>query len=225
MSKLHYLYRRTDRDTPSKATLIVMHGYGANEFDLLGIADYFKEPLTVLSFRAPLPVQWGGHSWYHLSQNPDGSLLADDESRKQSEEKVLAELPGILEETESDPSNLYFMGFSQGAAMCYSLIGRHDLAKHGLGVRGVIAMSGYIPKDVMEPMATRRFEGLPVFMSHGDEDLLIQSEALPIAKEHLTKLGAEVDGRIYTQMGHSISDEVLVDLTAWLTRQLGAKLS
>jgi phospholipase/carboxylesterase len=220
MSKLHYLYRRTDREKPSKATLIVMHGYGANEFDLLGIADYFKEPLTVLSFRAPLPVQWGGHAWYQLSQNPDGTLLADDASRIESEEKILAELPGILEETESDAKNIYLMGFSQGAAMCYSLIGRHDLAKHGLGVKGVIAMSGYIPHDVMEPMATRRFDGLPVFMSHGDEDMLVPAEGLTIAKEHLEKLGAKVDGRIYTRMGHSISDEVLADLTAWLTRQL-----
>src|SRR5687768_14068738 len=157
MSTLHYLFRKTDRTKPSRATLVVMHGYGANEFDLLGIADYFKEPLTVLSFRAPLPVQWGGHSWYHLSQNPDGTLLADNESRIQSEEKILAELPEILEETESDPHNLFLMGFSQGAAMCYSLIGRHDLAKHGLSVKGIIAMSGYIPVDVMEPMGTRKF--------------------------------------------------------------------
>lgn len=221
MSKLHYLYRRTDREKPSRATLIVMHGFGANEFDLLGIADYFKEPLTVLSFRAPLPVQWGGHAWYHLSQNPDGTLLADDESRKQSEEKILAELPEILRETESDAENIYLMGFSQGAAMCYSLIGRHDLAKHGLGVKGVIAMSGYIPHDVMEPMATRRYAGLPIFMSHGDEDLLVPAEGLTIAKEHLTKLGAVVEGKIYQGMGHSISDAVLGDLTAWLTRQLG----
>lgn len=225
MSKLHYLYRRTDRSQPSKATLVVMHGYGANEFDLLGIADYFKEPLTVLSFRAPLTLEWGGNAWYDLSQKPDGSLLADDESRKRSEEKILAELPEILHETESDAQNIFLMGFSQGAAMCYSLLGRHDLAKHGIGVKGVIAMSGYIPHDVMEPMQTRRFDGLPVFMSHGDEDMLVPAQGLTVARELLTRLGAQVEGKIYTRMGHSISDEVLADLTAWLSRQLGAKLS
>ena len=221
MSKpLHYLYRRTDREKPSRATLIVMHGYGANEFDLLGIADYFKEPLTVLSFRAPLPVQWGGHAWYNLSQNPDGTLLADDASRMESEEKILAELPGILEETGSDPDNLFLMGFSQGAAMSYSLLGRHDLKKHGLGVKGLIAMSGYIPHDVMPNIGSKRFDDLPIFMSHGDEDLLVPSKALPIAKEIFESQGARVDGKVYPGMGHSISDEVLADLTAWLTRQL-----
>jgi phospholipase/carboxylesterase len=197
-----------------------MHGYGANEFDLLGIADYFKEPLTVLSFRAPLPVQWGGHAWYNLSQNPDGTLLADDASRKESEEKILAELPGILEETGSDPDNLFLMGFSQGAAMSYSLLGRHDLKKHGLGVKGLIAMSGYIPHDVMPNIGSKRFDDLPIFMSHGDEDMLVPSKALPIAKDIFESQGARVDGRVYPGMGHSISDEVLADLTAWLTRQL-----
>ena len=222
MQTLHYLYRKTDREKLSQATLIVMHGYGANEFDLLGIADYFKEPLTVLSFRAPLPVEWGGHAWYKLSQNPDGTLLADDESRKESEELLLAQLPGILKETESDAENIYLMGFSQGAAMCYSLLGRHDLKAKGLNVRGVMALSGYIPHDVMEDIVEKRFDGLPVFMSHGEIDQLIPPRALTVAKETMEVLGATVTGQIYP-MGHSISDEALQDLTAWLTAQLSVE--
>jgi phospholipase/carboxylesterase len=223
MSKLHYLFRKTDRTKPSQATLVVMHGYGANEFDLLGIADYFKEPLTVLSFRAPLPLEWGGHAWYHLSQDEHGALIADDESRKQSEEQVLNALPDILKETESDANNIYLMGFSQGAAMCYSLLGRHDLSQHGLKVNGVIGMSGYIPHDVMLDIESRRFDGLEMFMSHGDEDILVPAKGLTVAKETFTRLGAKVEGKIYTGMGHSISDEVLADLTAWLTSRLSAK--
>lgn len=222
MSTLHYLYRRTDRNQPSQATLIVMHGYGANEFDLLGIADYFKEPLTVLSFRAPITLDWGGYAWYDLSQNPDGTLLADDASRKWSEELLLAQLPGILKETESDAENIYLMGFSQGAAMCYSLLGRHDLKAKGLNVRGVMALSGYIPHDVMDDIKDKRFDGLPVFMSHGEIDQLIPPRALTVAKETMESLGATVTGQIYP-MGHSISDETLQDLTAWLTAQLSVE--
>lgn len=220
MSTLHYLYRKTDRATPSQATLVVMHGYGANEFDLLGIADYFKEPLTVLSFRAPLPLEWGGHAWYHLTQDQHGALVADDTSRKESEEQVLKTLPDILKETESDANNIYLMGFSQGAAMCYSLLGRHDLSEHGLNVSGVIGMSGYIPQDVMLDIENRRFDGLDMFMSHGDEDILVPASGLTVARETFSRLGANVEGKIYPGMGHSISEEVLSDLTAWLSKQL-----
>ena len=223
MQTLHYLYRRTDREKPSQATLIVMHGYGANEFDLLGIADYFKEPLTVLSFRAPITLDWGGYAWYHLSQDPaTEALIADEESRKESEELLLAQLPDILKETESDAENIYLMGFSQGAAMCYSLLGRHDLKAKGLNIRGVMALSGYIPHDVMEDIKDKRFDGLPVFMSHGEIDQLIPPRALTVAKDTMESLGAKVTGQIYP-MGHSISDEALRDLTAWLTAQLSGE--
>lgn len=219
MSKLHYLYRRTDRANPPKATLIVMHGYGANEFDLLGIADYFKESLTVISFRAPIALDWGGHAWYHLTQSPTGELVADDESRKESEELLLRELPDILRDNEAISENIYLMGFSQGAAMCYSLIARHDLKAHGLNVKGLMCLSGYIPHDVLGDMQLKRFDGLPIFMSHGDMDELIPSRALTVAKDLLTAQGADVEGKIYP-MGHSISDEVLADLTAWLSSVL-----
>lgn len=216
MPKLHYLYRRTDRANPPQATLIVMHGYGANEFDLLGIADYFKESLTVISFRAPISLDWGGQAWYHLTQSPTGELIADDQSRKESEGQLLRELPEILRDNEAISENLYLMGFSQGAAMCYSLIGRHDLQSLDFNVKGLICLSGYIPHDVLGDIQQKRFDGLPVFMSHGSMDELIPDRALTVAKDLLTVQGADVEGKIY-QMGHSISDEVLADLTAWLS--------
>jgi phospholipase/carboxylesterase len=220
MSKLHYLFRRTDQNTPPKATLIVMHGYGANEFDLLGIADYLQASLTVISFRAPIALDWGGHAWYHLSQSPMGELIADDESRNESEEQLLRELPEILKETGTDSSDIYLMGFSQGAAMCYSLIGRHDLKGKGLDVKGVIALSGYIPHDVIDDFKSKQFKELPVFMAHGEVDTVIPARALNVAREALTAAGAEVEGKIYPQMPHGISDEVLTDLTAWLAKRL-----
>ena len=45
-------------------TLIMLHGRGADENDLLGLASYLDPRFLVISVRAPFPFENGGYTWY-----------------------------------------------------------------------------------------------------------------------------------------------------------------
>src|ERR1051325_8494878 len=103
----------------------MLHGYGADEYDLVSIASHLDPSLLTISIQAPIVLDWGGYAWYGLTQTPTG-LRGDDESKKASEEKLIASLPEIIKKENGDPQNVFLLGFSQGTAMSYSLLGRYN---------------------------------------------------------------------------------------------------
>jgi phospholipase/carboxylesterase len=194
--------------------LLILHGYGADEKDLLSLAEDLDARFLSISLQAPIPLSWGGYAWYHLQQTPRG-ILPDDVSRLESEELVTGSLAGIIAKEGGDPEHVILMGFSQGAAVCYSLLARYDLAKFGIKVRAAIALSGYVPRDVLEPLASKDLTDFPVFISHGENDDLIPSVALQEAEKLLNQSGADVRAELYP-IGHGVSPEVLLDIKDWL---------
>ncbi len=217
MPDLLYVTRRFGTAEP-KATVVILHGYGADEEDLLGIGNEFPFPILAISLRAPIALPWGGFAWYHLEQSAQG-LKADDTSRKVSEQMLLEQLPSIIKQEGGDASQVILMGFSQGAAMTYSLLIGHDLAAAGLTLRRAIILSGYIPRDLVVPAKEKRFDGLPLFISHGEFDELIPVLALDEAEGIFRASGADVRANLY-EMGHGIDPEVTADLATWLGNQL-----
>ena len=210
---LHYTLTQPKEPSDAKPpVLIVLHGYGADENDLLPLADRLPGDHLIISFRAPLTLPWGGYAWYHLTQNATGGFRGDDLSRQKSEKMLIEELPYILRKEKGDAGNVTLMGFSQGAAMIYSLFARHDLAGLGIHVKKALCLSGYVPKDCS--FAGKDLSGLKVFMSHGKLDELIDPAALDEAEKILTKAGAEVTAKLYP-IGHGISEATLQDMAAW----------
>jgi phospholipase/carboxylesterase len=196
-------------------TLIIMHGYGADEYDLLPITSDLEKKFLTISLQAPIELTWGGYAWYHLEQTVEG-LRGDDATRHESEKLLLNNLPQILNENNADPSNIYLMGFSQGAAMAYSLIGKYDLGSYGMNVHAVIAMSGYIPNDIEKDLQSKKLQGLPVFISHGEYDDLISPQSLKKAERVLKDAGASVTAKLYLT-GHGITEDTISDINQWLS--------
>src|ERR1035437_3124546 len=118
---MNYIVRPPQLASPNPTTLIVLHGYGADEHDLMPIAEQLDPRLLIISLQAPIELMQGGYAWHHLKQLPPG-LVPDDLSRHESEEVLVHELATIIKSEGGDPSNVILMGFSQGAAMGYSLI-------------------------------------------------------------------------------------------------------
>jgi len=198
--------------------LIILHGYGADEFDLLPIASQLDPFFLAISIQAPIPLDWGGYAWYELTQTPTG-LRGDDKSRKESEEKLVNELHQIILKEGGDLNQVYLMGFSQGAAMCYSILGSHDLLEQGITVRGVIAISGYIPEDVKEPLRKKDLSQIPFFLSHGSADELIPPVAMHKAKIILEEAGAKTFANEY-ETGHGLTEETVSDIRNWMGKQM-----
>jgi phospholipase/carboxylesterase len=213
-----YTTNRSPTTSSNPPVLIILHGYGGDEFDLLAIASRLDPSLLAISIQAPIKLDWGGYAWYHLEQTPSG-LRGDSPTRIKSEEILIKELPDIIVKENGDLKNVYLMGFSQGAAMCYSLIDRHNLSKSGLGIKGVIALSGYVPDDVRESLLEKDLSHIPFFLSHGKYDELINPRAMHNAQSILEHAGAKTFAKEY-ETGHGLTEETVSDIRNWLEKQL-----
>jgi phospholipase/carboxylesterase len=197
------------------AGLVVLHhGRGADERDLLGLADVL-DPDRRLHFvtpRAPLTLPgWPGHHWYVVPRvgYPDPDTFTASYG-------ALAELHDELwERTGLTPEQTVFGGFSMGSVMSYAL---------GLGAgrpapAGILAFSGFIPTvDGWEPDLAPR-TGTRVFIAHGRRDQIMDVAFARSARERLEAGGLPVDYH-ESDAGHHIDPEHVPAAIDWLRQTL-----
>ena len=204
---------RTDIDGPAPA-VFVLHGRGANEEDLLPIAQRFPEELLVVSLRAPDRLM-GGYTWYELDFSGGGlhESQPDSEGFRRSLDLVTESVEGAIEAYPIDPERVGLLGFSQGAITGLSLLlqipANYDWA---------VALHGYLA----DSHADRRPEGIeskPVFLAGGANDQVIPASRVRAAADRLRELGCAVEGDTYGS-AHGIGPDELDDLLAWIERRL-----
>jgi phospholipase/carboxylesterase len=196
--------------------LLLLHGIGSDEEDLFGLAPYLDERFLVVSARAPVALDYGGYGWFRIEFTP-GGMIADVEQAKES----LAVLPGFVDELVeaygADGRRVYLMGFSQGAMMslAVALTGPEKVA-------GVVAMSGRLPRQVLELEPDREaLAGKPILVTHGLHDAVLPIDNGRAVRDYLRTQPVELTYREYP-MGHEVSAESLRDVAAWLTKALGS---
>jgi len=189
-------------------TLILLHGFGADEHDLLPIGHELDPRLRVVSLQAPIALDFGGRAWFNLQQTPDG--LAFDPAEVAEGARLALE---AVEEIARNSPRPLLCGFSQGAGMALSVaLARPDLTS------GVLVLSG-VPPRVAPAAARGALGGLPAFVAHGLHDPLIPVEVGRSTRDLLQQLGAEVSYREYP-MGHMVVPQEIADARAWLTHVL-----
>ena len=181
------IFRERLADDEAAGLLVLHHGRGANEHDLLALGDVLdpERRLHVVTPRAPLTLPgWPGHHWYVVPRvgypDPDTFWAAYN---------ALAGLHDELwERTGIPPERTVLGGFSMGSVMSYSL----GLPAERPLPAGILAFSGFIPTvDGWEPdLAGRR--GLPVFIAHGRHDAVMDIGFARRARELLEGAGLEV---------------------------------
>jgi phospholipase/carboxylesterase len=180
------------------ATLVLLHGLGADERDLMGLAPYFDARLEIVCPRAPMTSDWGGYSWFNIQQDPGGLAVDGEQAR--------ANLGLLIEFLRDVPGPILLGGFSQGAMMSVGV-----LLERGELVEGVIQMSGgWLP--CFEPAD---FSPKPVFASHGTQDPTVHFEIGRDSALALEELGCPVEFHAY-QMAHEISEGCLQDVVRWV---------
>ncbi len=188
-------------------TLIMLHGRGADEEDLIGLAERYDPRLLVLSVRAPFPFPYGGgFTWYDVGTvgTPEPVMF------RQSYDGLSQFVDDALREYPVDPSQVYLLGFSMGTVMAYAI----SLTRPEL-FRGIIANSGYVPEGTHLSLRWKELGNLSYFIAHGTEDPVIPIDFAHRAKELFALSNARVEYREYP-MGHQISEESLRDSTAFL---------
>jgi phospholipase/carboxylesterase len=191
-------------------TLIMLHGRGADEEDLLGLSSFLDNRLLIISARAPFGFPYGGYTWYDIGQVGVPLPGMFDESYA----KLNTFVDDVLRGYPIDPSRLYLFGFSMGAVMSYAL----SLTRPEL-FRGVSANSGYVPEGTSLRFRWQDLAGRQFLIAHGEGDQVIPVQMARRAKELFAQSNATVDYREYP-MDHQISDESLNDVAEWLKRSL-----
>jgi phospholipase/carboxylesterase len=179
-------YRIREPEGEPRGALVLMHGRGANELDLeplLSVLDPEARLVGILP-RGPLTLAPGGAHWYMVRQVG----YPDPDTFFTTFERTSTWLDAVLEDVAVPPDRTVLGGFSQGAVMSYAL----GLAASRPKPAGILAMSGFIPRvDGLELDLASRAR-LPVSISHGTTDPVIEIQWGRDARDRLTEAGLTV---------------------------------
>ena len=191
-----------------KRAIICLHGWGGNRNSFKPVAISLRIPDTMWFFpEAP-----------YLVNN-------DETARSWSYEKS----PGVWEREEPkilfdnflethilhkyDSKNVFFVGFSQGALICYEYV-LHTPYPWG----GVFPVSGFIanPNDNAIIRFHPNQKNTPILIGHGTEDDVVKFESSQLAFSHLKRKGAQVELLSYTG-NHNIGIKFLRKMKSIIT--------
>ena len=208
---LHYIVQPQGPSVEGGVLLVMLHGYGSNEQDLLGLAPHLDARFRCISARAPYALDFGGYAWFPIEVTPQG-IVVDYEQALESSARVL-ELVEALR-AEHGAAAVYLLGFSQGAIMSLNIALQH--AQH---IAGVAALSGICSERMLPEGAGEDLSSLPVLMTHGRWDQVVPVEQARASNELLASLPLQLTYKEY-DMGHEINQECLSDLRDWLQERL-----
>lgn len=190
------------------ATIFALHGKGSNEQDLLNLLAPLKEQFIIISIRGNMPMGFG-FQYYELKSlgNPVREMF--DEAMKQLETFIM----DATEKYPVDAQQRFLLGFSQGAILSSSLA-----LRMGDKLKGIVALSGYIPDFVKYEYELKSIQDVAIFVSHGQYD-----SVFPIAIGHetanyLKEKANEVAFHTYPT-DHGVSAENARDIMNWLLEQ------
>lgn len=197
-----------DTDAPA---VVLIHGRGTNERDLLPIAAQLPDELHVLSVRAP--NEMGGpnsYTWYDLDLSGGGlhASQPDPEGFRRSLDLVHEFVEAAVEHYDLDADRVGLLGFSQGAITSMSA-----LLERPEAYRWVVALNGYLAESHHDEVDNA--EGKPVFVGCGTMDQVIPPERAEQAADLLKQGGADVRFERYG-VGHGTAPQEITDVVTWL---------
>jgi phospholipase/carboxylesterase len=207
------IFRERPAAGDAAGLLVLHHGRGADEHDLLGLADLFdpKRNLHVVAPRAPLPFPGGGYAWYTTAEVG----YPDEPTFEQSYRTLAAFHDELWERTGLSPERTILGGFSMGTVMSYAL----GLGPERPAPNGILALSGFIPTvEGWKPSLSDR-TATKVLITHGTLDPVIDAGFAGRARDLLTAAGLHVEFH-ESPAGHHVDPRLLPEISDWITRVL-----
>ncbi len=198
--------------TPEKPetapVLLLLHGWTGDERVMWIFTRSLARHFWMFAPRAPISVASGGYAWLPHKDSEWPTLpkfkpatISLLEAVQQWGKRV-----GTPETALNKPYNL--MGFSQGAAMSYSLA-----AYHPERIGRVAALAGFLPQG--EPERLKAFDGKQVYIAHGTRDDIVPVQKAEEAVQSLQAAGADVTF-CESPVGHKLSASCLRGLDSFL---------
>jgi phospholipase/carboxylesterase len=186
--------------------VILLHGYGADGNDLIGLAPYFAAVLPDAHFIAPhgphvCEMGGMGRQWFSLRGWQPGMpwpVAALDEMLVCSR-MLNGWIDTQLSEHAVAPENLALIGFSQGSMMAL-----HTGLRRAVMPAGIVGYSGRLmgAENLAHEITVRP----PVLLVHGDMDPIVSFDEMAFSEAALKKLNVPVRTMARPGLPHAIDD-------------------
>ena len=197
-------------DVASPVLLIGLHGFGSDETQIETLVNLgLPFPFIYLAPRAWYTLTDGGYAWFPLTRDGDGFHVDKAQHRGSMD---LLELFIREAVRHYGPSQVYLVGYSQGASLSLSTL----LHKPEI-IAGAVAMSGTLLPE-MKP-DTPESIAKPLFVGQGTLDTLITAEERRELKGYLERNISDLTYREYAAP-HVVSQKEKRDVQAWLSERL-----
>jgi len=199
---------------PADSLVVLLHGYGADGNDLIGLAPDLAAVLPKTLFvspHAPFPCEMGfGRQWFSFQDRTPAAIMAGTRAAADILNGFLDEL---LARFALKDSRMALVGFSQGAMMALHVAPRRIAASGGVvGFSGRLLDDGSLTKEIkVHP---------PVLLIHGEADEVVPVSSLGEAEAGLKAAGVTVETMRRPGLAHGIDPEGIAAATFFLRRQL-----
>jgi phospholipase/carboxylesterase len=184
--------------------IFLLHGMGSNEQNMMPLVSGMKKELFVFSLRGPIQ-QPPGYAFFTIKGfgNPHREVF--DSAVNRIEDFIQY----AIEKYPIDAEEVYLMGFSQGAILSMTLG-----LKLGNRIKGIIALSGYLPAFVKDEYEIKPMDKVSAFISHGELDPVLPYEWGVDAEAFYKQKGTASTFKSYPE-SHTVSNENYNDFTEW----------
>ena len=191
---------------PAAPLVVLLHGRGSNEQEILGLARGLPLGPSYAAVRAPIR-DGGGFAWFAnqgIGRPVAASLRTTmDWFREWLDGQAPVGRPVVV------------IGFSGGAAFAGGLV-LDDPTRYAAAA----VLHGTLPFDAGVPLTPARLAGLPVFLAHSPDDTVIPRELLVRTWDYLTGESGAPAYALQEAGGHGISASTLAHLSSWLQQRL-----
>ena len=213
----------------TKSAVILLHGYGADGNDLIGLAPHLARALpdtTFYSPNAPFPCEMSpfGRQWFSLAEyDPEflrrapetmsGALAAMAEGANKNASFIHDFIDHVMESHGINEDKIALVGFSQGTMMSLQTAPRREKQ-----LAGVVGFSGALLGEAA--FAAELKSRPPVALVHGTADPVVPIEASRLAKGTLEANGIDVSLTERPNLQHGIDEEGLGIAITFLGKHL-----
>ena len=186
----------------SGVTLLLLHGTGGDENDLIPLGSEILPGATLLSPRGKTLEHGAPRFFRRLAEG-----VFDHEDLLLRTHELAGFIEAAMKQYELDPAKLVAAGYSNGANIAASLTLLHP----GL-LRAAVLFRAMVP---FEPETPPDLAGMPVFIAAGRRDQMIPPDNTERLAETLREAGADVDLR-WRDIGHVLTYEEVMEAKGWL---------
>jgi phospholipase/carboxylesterase len=211
--------RRAAASGRTKSLVVLLHGYGADGNDLIGLAEPLASVLPDTVFAAPdapqpCSINPMGRQWFPIpwiDGSPESAMIEGFASAAATLDAWLSDVMANEGVTAAETA---LVGFSQGTMMSL-----HVGPRRPEPLAGIIGFSGRLADG--GPGAGPIRSTPPVLLIHGDQDEVIPVSALDEARIGLSAMGITVQWHVSRGIGHGIAPDGLRIAAQFLVDRLG----